>query len=225
MSNAETTLEVLANLRRRWAEYFSDEAARHEMILQQARPDVGGPFAGNANLAELAGQLAELQTLIAAFEQATKSTLPLPRDDSRPRQIRTVDSISPFSVFVSFVMDNRLVEATQELSRILPMPVDQLATATDRFARAVHGNPRLADQLEGLCRNLDTLSDPDAARILIQTLGFQVIEAQIAVDTLRRAVPSTPGAWMAARTDAFTAKRRLHPTSTQTNKAATAGKS
>ncbi len=219
MSNAETTLKLLEELRRRWAEKFAGEIAENGASLLNARLDVGDLFAENAQLTAMAGQLVELQALISAIEQATQSTLPPGSDGPR-----SVDPISLFSPFISLVRENRLVEATQELARIFPMPVDQLATATDCFSRAVNSHPGLADRLEGLCRNLDTLSDPDAARILIQTLGFQVIEAQIAVNTLRSTIPSKPDVKMSPPKGAFTAKKRFQRMATRTNELTTADK-
>jgi hypothetical protein len=158
-----------------------------ELLKQAENPQ--SPLRFGREIGVAAAGLNRVDRLIAALQHC-RIAQGQPVEDatkSRPPTDETVRRA--FDRFASFVSAVKLEDAARELSRVFQMPLDRAGTATRFFARAIRARPEMADSLASLHKVLAGESSSPAMRQLMMIFGFQAVESQMAIETLRAQQP------------------------------------
>ncbi|MFQ5412612.1 MAG: hypothetical protein ACE5EC_09945 [Phycisphaerae bacterium] len=191
MDHREDALEILLIIRHRLLDRMASVIVEHRKTLLNGSSRTNNPLSCNADLAEISRSLGELDAAIAGLAD-------LPGDFARhdPPDARsnasTENTAHVFDRFIQLVSASRMEEASQELSRLLRMPLDGMITATRFFFRGMKADPELPKRLNQLCSRVVGGSEAECIGALIQSFGFQAVESRHALQALR-ALTHGPG--------------------------------
>lgn len=184
----DEALQILLIVRRRLLGRMASVVVKHRESLLNGNSRTNNPLASNADLVEITKSLGELDNAIAALAELGDGDLLI---EAAPRPVaaskktdgeHSEDGI--FSTFVQLVGEEKPEAASQELARILQIPLDRVITATRFFTRASKANPELARSLRSLRTDLADTSEAQGVRRLIRTFGLQAVEARMALYAL-----------------------------------------
>ncbi|HWL92903.1 MAG TPA: hypothetical protein VNT79_05160 [Phycisphaerae bacterium] len=194
MKRHDEALEVLLILRRRLLDRMAGVIVANRESLLNGRSKTNNPLAADADLAEMIRNLGDIDRAIAGLADLSvgngECAAPAPIAAVNPAEVCGI-----FGRFVELVQKTRLEEASQELSRMLQMPLDRATTATRFFARSMKTDATLPAQLGRFWSALGGMTTPEATRSIMRIFGFQAVEARMAMQTLMariNAVGSSP---------------------------------
>ncbi len=220
MNESKEAVEVLLIIRRRLLQRMASVIVRNRTALLNGQSETNNPLAYHKDVAEIIKTLAELDGAIEGLAPLAKEDLrkmeamvaeaeesgAAARQDLRaaapaaaaaqpaaalaPTAVPRKDVPDLFRRFADLVSHERLEEASRELSRILGMPLDPMVTATRFFSRATKANSSTPYRLLQICKQLHQLSDAQCIKALIQTFGFQAVEARSAMLALKTRIPA-----------------------------------
>jgi len=180
---------VLTAVRRRLVNRLALAVVLNKQQLLGRATLLDSPLTCDPRLAELAAGLCQIdQTLAALKTPPAEAMEPIDREQAEKR-VSDGQSDQTFDRFSSLVNENRLEEASRELSRIFQMPHDRACTATQFFARTAQHKPVSASGLAALQEQIASGSTADSMRILMRTFGFQAVESRMAMEALRSPGP------------------------------------
>lgn len=220
VNESKEAVEVLLIIRRRLLQRMASVIVRNRNALLNGQSETNNPLAYHKDVAEIIKTLAELdgaieglaplakedlrkmEAMVAAAEDASAASKqelrpmppgaaaqPAPAQPAAPAAPRK-DVPDIFRRFADLVGQERLEEASRELSRILGMSLDPMVTATRFFSRATKANASTPYRLLQICKQLHELSDAQCIKALIQTFGFQAVEARAAMIALKTRIPA-----------------------------------
>lgn len=139
------------------------------------------PFSSNSDLSDMIRNLGDIDRAIAGL-----ADLSSPAVDAAVNNAMTAagEDFGIFTRFVDLVRNTRLEEASQELSRMLQVPLDRVITATRFFARTLKTDTTLPRQLGDLWEKIAEMSETDAIRTIMKLFGFQAVESKMAIQSL-----------------------------------------
>jgi hypothetical protein len=181
-------IEILAAVQRRLVNRLAVAVVMNKQQLLGRGTLLNLPLTCDRDLAEIAAGLGQVNHAIAAIGPCSGERAD--RADHEPAEPRASDDHRSltFSRFAQLVIENRLEEASRELSRRLRIPHDRAGTATHFFARAAQANPHGTRGLGVLHEQVTTAPAADCIRLLMKTFGLQAIESRIAMEALRSQV-------------------------------------
>lgn len=195
LNRHDEALEVMLILRRRLLDRMARVIVENRESLLNGKSRTNNPLTSNADLAEMIRNLGDIDRAIAGL-----ADLSIPTGEYETPVAGNgrngPGEYGIFSRFVDLVSKTRLEEASQELSKLLQMPLDRVTTATRFFARTLKADATLPERLAQFWTGLAELSEADATRGLMRIFGFQAVESRMALQALvakARAAAATPG--------------------------------
>ncbi len=194
MDTNDEALQILLIVRRRLLDRMASAVVEHRDSLLNGSSRTNNPLAANADLVEITNSLSELDNAIAALAELGDDDVSIEATSQQLIAQKKTDGEESdqgiFAKFIQLVGDDKPEAASQELARVLHIPLDRVITATRFFARASKANPKMVESLRSLHADITHISEADGVRRLIQTFGFQAVESHMALHTLlARAVP------------------------------------
>ncbi len=215
MNESKEAVEVLLIIRRRLLQRMASVIVRNRAALLNGQSETNNPLAYHKDVAEIIKTLAELDGAIEGLAPLAKEDLRkmeamvAEAEESAARTEAPAPPIPPgraaaaatptaprkdvpdlFRRFADLVSHERLEEASRELSRILGMPLDPMVTATRFYSRATKANASTPYRLLQICKQIHQLPEAQCIRALIQTFGFQAVEARAAMLALKTRIPA-----------------------------------
>ncbi len=185
MNNHEAALEVLLILRGRLLDRLATTVCDQRASLLNGSSHTHDPLLYAPDVAQMLRRLSELDAAIGGLTDRNGSARPAGANGAARTAVKPDAENTVFSPFIELVTAGRLEEASQELARVLQLPLDRVITATRFFARMLKTNPGAAEALHPLARDVATRAENESVRMLIQTFGFQSIESRLALRALQ----------------------------------------
>jgi len=190
LSRHDEALQVLLILRRRLLDRMSTTIVERKDSLLNGRSKTNAPLSSDQDLAEMIRSLSEIDHAISGLADISRNG----HGVADLAEVALDDQTNGiFGKYVELVRDDRLEEASRELSQVLQMSRDRVITATRFFARCLKADPACVRNLVDLSDAVAGDSDSEAMRIVIKTFGFQAVESRMAIDRLRSRIMTANG--------------------------------
>lgn len=182
MNRHDEALQVLLILRRRLLDRMSTAIVDRKDSLLNGRSKTNSPLSSDQDLAEMIRSLSEIDHAISGLADVSRNGHDVAGGEETVLDDQTHEV---FGKYLDLVRDDRLEEASRELSQVFQMSRDRVITATRFFARCLKADPNCVRNLIDLADAVTGDSESEAMRIVIKTFGFQAVESRMAIAQLR----------------------------------------